>query len=69
MLEDAWTYEQWRDKLGAELVVGQAWCHLKINQDTAKARECLGRVTEAQFMEMPEDNYYAQLIVQVDDEI
>jgi Fe-S oxidoreductase len=66
MLQDGWTYEQWRDKFGAQLVTGIAWCHLKINKDTKAAREVLSRITEAQYMEMDETSFFGELIVKVD---
>jgi|688.fasta_scaffold1016295_1 hypothetical protein len=41
MLQDGWTYEQWRDKFGAQMVAGIAWCQLMTTKNTALARQTL----------------------------
>ena len=30
MLQDGWSYEQWRSQFGAQMITGIAWCQLKL---------------------------------------
>ena len=48
ILKDGYTYENWRDKFGAHLLTGIAYCQLMQNQDTVAARETLSPLTAAQ---------------------
>jgi hypothetical protein len=62
ILRDGLTYEQWRDKFGAQLTIGIAHCQLMRYNDPAKARETLAPLTEAQVQAMPSDTYWSQLV-------
>jgi len=67
ILRDGFTYENWRDKFGAQILTGIAYCQLMQNADTVQARETLAPLTEAQVKDtMPEGSYYHGLIYMVD---
>ena len=69
ILKDGASYEQWMSKYAAEITTGIAYCQLMDDQNTAKCRDTLAPLTEAQIKDMPEDSYWASLIYKVDDEI
>ena len=69
ILEDGSTYDQWRDKFGADLLTGIAYCQLMLDKDTIAARQTLSPLTEAQIKDMDENSYFGLLIFKVDEEI
>jgi hypothetical protein len=70
ILRDGFTYETWRDKFGAHLLTGIAWCQLMSKQDPVLARETLAPLTEAQVRDtMPEGEFWTELMYKVDEEI
>lgn len=69
ILRDGLTYEQWRDKFGAQLLIGVAYCQLMRYSDPAKARETLAPLTAAQIEDMPGGTYWSDLMFTVDQEI
>jgi hypothetical protein len=67
ILRDGFTYENWRDKFGAQILTGIAYCQLMTSSDTAVARETLAPLSEAQVKDtMPEGSYWHSLIYEVD---
>ncbi len=68
MLQDGWSYEQWRSQFGAQMTAGIAWCQLKLEKDTKLARYTLGQITEAQVKDM-EDEFWNDLLFKIDEEI
>lgn len=69
ILRDGLTYDQWRDKFGAQLLIGIAYCQLMVKVNPTAARETLAPLTEAQVKDMPDDTYWSALMFKVDEEI
>ena len=47
LLEDIWSYDEWKGRFGAEIVTGIAYCRLKISKEESVVNKSFEMVTEA----------------------
>lgn len=68
MLNEGYSYENWRDKFGPQIIVGLAACQLYLDKlDLKKVESFLHQVTEPQKRNLPE--FYKALYQRIENDM